>query len=191
MKRLIVLLAIALPGLAWLFIANRTGTAPAPPVPPALEQFRRLNHLVTIQAPISTVYRKTVAGYTGSLEIIVLVRGEVELSVNLDDATFDAIDEQARTAVLKLPEPVPRRPRLDHRATQVFKIQRTGLWSMLPVNATDARTVTAALSEAQAALQTCARDPSLVAEARCRAQENLSRFTASLGWTVEVRWVPP
>jgi hypothetical protein len=179
-------LAVALGVMLWLAAPRGLSISSVPPV---AEQFRRLNHLVTLQVPVTAIHTRAVVGYTGSINVVVLVRGDVQMAVDLDEACFASVDDEAKTAVLTLPLPKPRHARLDHRATQVYRIERTGLWMVLPVSTADARAVSAALAEAQGSLDAAVRDPALVDEARCKAQDNLARFFGSLGWTIEVRWV--
>ncbi len=87
-----------------------------------------MSELVTLRVPVSTVITSELAGYTGSTRCIVIVNGEVELGVDLEQARFEDIDTQARTATLVLPEPKTRAARLDHARTQVYSLDRHGLW---------------------------------------------------------------
>src|SRR5512138_2245362 len=82
-------------------------SAPAP----TLERVRELSSLVTTVVDVSDVLVTRVAGRTGSVDAVLLVRGDVEMSVDLGRARLDRVDHAARRGVLVLPPPAPGRPR--------------------------------------------------------------------------------
>src|SRR4051812_24766541 len=89
------------------------------PPSPTLDRIRELSSLVTTVAEVSDVLVTRVAGRTGSVEAVLLVRGDVEVSVDLGRARLEAVDRAERRAVLVLPPPAPSRPRLDHDRTRL------------------------------------------------------------------------
>src|SRR5439155_5241093 len=56
---------------------------------PTLERVRELSSLVTTVADVSDVLVTRVAGRTGSVEAVLLVRGDAELSVDLERARLE------------------------------------------------------------------------------------------------------
>ena len=159
---------------------------------PTLERMRELSSLVTTAADVSDVQVTRVAGRTGSVEAVLLVRGDVELSVDLERARLDGVDQNARHAVLILPPPAPLRPRIDHGRTQLVWLGRIGLWSVVPGGMGDGGPEVRAVGEshrrAQAVLEGAAADPVLVEQARQRTERVVRTFFAAAGWDVAVRW---
>jgi hypothetical protein len=160
---------------------------------PKIEQVKQLGALVTLDVPVSDVVVSELTGYTGSVSAIVLVKGSVQVQVNLDTANFAAIDEAGKSAVLQLSNPTAVRPRLDHEQTRVFRTDRTGLWSLMPGAAGEGAVIERALAQAQNIVQQTADRPELIAQAREHAERVLQRFFSALGYTVRVQWqdTPP
>jgi hypothetical protein len=159
---------------------------------PTLERVRELSSLVTTASDVSDVLVTRVSGRTGAVEAVLLVRGDVELSVDLERARLDGVDQNARRAVLTLPPPAPLRPRIDHGRTQLVWLGRTGLWALVPVGmgdgAPEVRAVEESHRRAQAVVECAAADPVLVEQSRQRTEKVLRTFFAAAGWGVVVRW---
>jgi len=153
-----------------------------------IEKIQPLASLVTLQVPLSDVLVCDMEGYTGSLRLILIVRGEVEIAVDLQKARFVRLDQQAKRAVLLLPAPTARRPRLDHRRTQIYRIDREGLWQILPGQAGEAELVNRCIRKAQERLAAAASQPEWIRQARGRTETVLRGFFEALGWQIEVRW---
>ena len=199
---LLLLLGAAAGGLLTLWVRRWRGdsqsaagsaigapsVAHSPPAP-TLEQVRRLSSLVTLVAEVSDVRVTRLVGRTGSVEAVLLARGDVELSVDLGQALFERVDHEARRAVLVLPDPRPARPRLDHARTRVVWLGRSGLWALVPGGgAAEARLVEESHRRAQAIVEGAAEDPVLVEQSRRHAEQVTRAFFAAAGWDVTVRW---
>ena len=116
-------------GGTWLLQAWR-----AQPMPhsqqPTIEQVQKLASLVVLKVNVADIVVCRLGGYTGGVRAVVVVRGDVEIATNLQAAQFTGINPEQRRAVLTLPPPQPRRPRVDHDRTRVWSIDWTGLWSL-------------------------------------------------------------
>jgi hypothetical protein len=171
------------------------GTASAvihSPPAPTLRQVRDLSSLVTSVAEVSDVQMTRLAGRTGGVEAALLVRGDVEVSVDLGLARFERLDPAARRAVLVLPPPRTSRPRLDHGRTRLLWLGRSGLWALVPAGAgggaAEARVVEESHRRAQAVVEAAAGDPQLLERSRRQAERVLRVFFDAAGWDVDVRW---
>lgn len=153
-----------------------------------IEQVRQLGELVTLEVPVSDVQTSTLEGYTGGLSVVLLVRGSVLVSTNLDQARLEQVDPAGRTATLILPPPRTLRPRLDHERTQVYRSDRSGLWRWFPASGAESAAYDLAMRKAQGLLEEAARREELLARARQRTSDVLLPFFDALGWRVTLQW---
>lgn len=154
-----------------------------------LSRIKELAELVTLRVPVSTVITTELAGYTGSISCVVVVHGEVEFGVDLEQARFEDIDPEARTATLILPTPTVRHARLDHERTKVYSLDRQGLWTLLVSDEAGRRVVNVAMRDAQAAVAVTAENAQLHAQAKERAGRLIQKAFMPVGWTLELVWV--
>ncbi len=157
---------------------------------PTIENVQRLARLVALRIAISDVHMSQLRGYTGSVRMVLLVKGEVEVATDLQQARFEAVDVAAHTATLMLPIPLAGNPRLDHERTRIYCIDRSGLWAFLPGQAGEAELANQCMQEAQRLLAQASVKPSLMAEARDHAEQVLGGFFEALQWHVTIKWIP-
>lgn len=129
-----------------------------------------------------------ISGYLGGLQAAVIVRGDAVLTVDLNKATFEELDHQARTAVILLPLPHVESARVDHEHTRIFSIYSTGLWAVVPGDDGRAEIINRALLLAQRAIETAAEEAEVMEQARSRAEQLICTFFTDLNWSVTVRW---
>jgi Protein of unknown function (DUF4230) len=79
-----------------------------------ISSIAEMAELVTLKVPVSTVLTSELAGYVGGVRCVVVVNGDVELGVDLEQARLEDIDAEAHTATIVLPQPKVRHARLDH-----------------------------------------------------------------------------
>ncbi len=163
--------------------------APSHSTGPSIEQIRMLQHLVTTKVSLSDVMTTTIDGETGSMEVVLAVKGELSIGVNLADAQLTEVDEATRRAVLVLPQPTLLDFRIDHDRSRVAVIRSHGLWRALPGDAqVDARVIDAAYHQAQRRLQSSSVPADGHQRAMQQAQAVLGNLVRQLGWTMEFRW---
>ena len=155
---------------------------------PTLEQIRRLASLVTLHVPISDVQVSKVSGYTGATSLVLIVKGDVEIGTDLRGARFEDIDRKAKRVTVVLPSPTIDRPRLNHDRTRIYRIDRDGLWRILPGQASEKELINSALQRAQRLLIDAARQASLIDESRRLTEDVLRSVFETFEWRVEIRW---
>lgn len=186
----LAVLMAAVAGLAAGLLLPLVRTARAGPVPssPTIEQVRRLASLVTLHVVVSDVQVRTIHGYTGGVSLVLIVHGGVEVTSDLAAASLQQVDPLHKQAVLVLPPPEAVRPRLDHEHTRIYRIERTGLWRILPGQAGEAELANRALQQAQQVVEQAGGHPRLAAQARRHAEHVLAGFFEALGWRVRIEW---
>ena len=183
------LITLVLGGLLGWTLAGRSAMPLRRSSGPTIEQVQRLASLVTARVQVADVLCTAITGYTGQVRIAVLVKGDFLLGVDLGQARFEDVDDQARTAVLVLPAPQVTSPRVDHERTRIFAIDTTGLWQLLPSDARRAELVEQAMREAQTVVADAAGYGDLMAQARHNAELLLGGFfQEALGWDITIRW---
>ena len=155
---------------------------------PKLAKIEALAELVTLRTRITDVQVTEITGYTGGVRCILVVRGEAELGTDLEHARFTDVDGDEKRAVLKLPPARVRQTRLDHDHTKVYRIDRTGLWRIVPGSAGEAELVNHAMQRAERIVSETAKQERLRRRARERAVRILQRFFEATGWRVRVVW---
>ena len=131
-KALILMLFIGMAlVMAWA-LSNRLA-APTPSGSAlTIQQIQGLSALVSMRIELSDVVESQIRGYTGGVKAVLLVKGDVLMSVDLSQARFEQLEEKSKAAVLVLPEPKALSPRLDHRRTRLVSVQSEGLWLLVP-----------------------------------------------------------
>lgn len=153
-----------------------------------LEAIQSLSSLVTTRVSVADVVTTRLRGLTGGAQVALVVKGDFLLEVDLAKARFESVDGVHRQAVLVLPRPLVRSPRLDHRRTRLFGLNDYGLWTFVPGEEKRVELLNAAYSEAQQLVASAARDPALIQRTRMNAERVLGTFFAALGWQVRIRW---
>ena len=162
--------------------------APVAVTAPVIGQITELADLVVLRVPVSKVHVTRVGGYVGAVDCVVLVNGELEVCTDLNLARFDEVDADARTAILILATPVVRHARLDHEQTSVYRIDRKGLWKVVPSSEPTRGVVNKAMNEAQACVKSAGEDPQLIERSKGQAEQLLSQYLEAMGWEVKLVW---
>jgi hypothetical protein len=182
----------ALLALAWAAVLiKRTvsnGSSMTQHAGPTLREIQSLAELVTARAIVADAQETTLAGKTGSVKAILVVKGEVLLGPDLARARIVAVDEKVKSLTIELPRPKVISARLDHRSTRIAAIVHEGLWTIVPGDAGRTRVLNEAYAQAEAALAAAAADPTLIDAASRHAEQVLAGFFATGGWKVSVQW---
>ena len=155
---------------------------------PTIEQVRKLSMLTVTKVDVADVQETTIQGYLGGTQALMLIKGDVLISVDLAQARFESKDEQHRTAVLVLPQPQVTSPRLDQEKTRLFAISKQGLWLIVPADPSQTAVVNQAYLHAQQVVAQAGSDPRLIEQSRQNTEEAIKGFFGATGWTVKVRW---
>jgi hypothetical protein len=155
---------------------------------PTIEQVRSLASLTVLKVDVADVQVSGLHGYTGGVQAALVVKGDLTLSTDLNEARFLSVDPRRRAALLVVPPPRVSSPRVDHDRTRVVWLWQYGTWRFLPGDRTQAAAVNRAYAEAQNVVATAGGDRLLGERARAQAEAVLRTFFAALDWTVSVRW---
>src|SRR5947209_13443372 len=100
--------------------------------PLTLERIQTLSVLTTLRVEVADARVTEIAGYTGSIKAVLVIRGEVDIGVDLSKAQFESVDESAHSVTLLLPQPSVHSAHLDQQRTKLIGVWPTGLWSVVP-----------------------------------------------------------
>jgi len=154
-----------------------------------VERILPLSVLTTLKVEVADARVTQLRGYTGSVKAVLVARGDITVGVDLSQARFDRVDEQARTAVLVLPQPTVQSVRLDHEQTKLIGVWPTGLWTVVPGGEdADAAAVNVAYRDAERSVSGAAAHGQLLLHSRAQAERVLRAFFTALGWDVRIRW---
>jgi len=178
------------------FLLGRATTGSKPPdtpdrmfhAGPTIERFADLSELLVVKLDVSDIVTTSIEGRTGGVQIILLVKGDVSLGVDLAGAHLNDVDRINRVAVLKLPPPSPSRPRLDHTRTRIFLIEKEGLWQFWPGTKPYTLVTDRAMAEAQDLVKATGATAEADRRARSHAEAVLQLFFKSLDWKVRIDW---
>lgn len=153
-----------------------------------IERLAELSELLVVKVEVSDVLVSSIEGRTGGVQVVLMVKGDVSLGVDLSKARFERMDNVNRVAVLVLPPPSPSRPRLDHSRTRTVLIRKEGLWLLSPGTRTYAVVVDRAMAEAEKLIGSAGMTKDADGRARAHAETVLRAFFRSLNWNVEIQW---
>lgn len=160
----------------------------APPPALTVEQVQMLSQLVTTRIQVADVRTTEIKGFTGGSQAAIMLKGDVLLSVDLTRARFEAMNPEAKTAVLVLPEPQVLSPRIDHAQTRIYALADYGLWKIVPSDMGKTAALGRAYKEGQQAIEAAGGEESLVKKAKEHAEKTIECFFEAMGWKVTVKW---
>ena len=186
----VVTLMLCFGGIAgWFLRSGRSDTWIDHTRGPTIEQIKELASLAVLRVPIADVQLCELHGYTGGIQAALIIKGDVEIAVDLKAAHLEAVDAEHRRAYLVLPAPAATRPRVDHDRTRIYQIDRSGLWRIMPGEAGETDLLNRALSQAQQMIAEVGSQQLLLDQARRRVEEIMAGFARALDWQLEVRWM--
>jgi len=180
------LIACLVLGMALGAMLNRP--AVRPPSPPSIQQIREVGLLSTLSVEVADVREVHIDGVTGSVRLILILRGDALLGVDLTKALVVSSDEGRKELVLQLPLPSVITCRLDTQSSSVYRLDHTGLWAMHPQDELTTRLINNALSDAQQAVQHAAEREDLLDLSRRQTQVVIGRYVHAIGWNAQIRW---
>lgn len=153
-------------------------------VGPRIEDVRRIAKLAVLRVQVADV----IEGRTAGALAAVLVRGDADLTVDLDRIRFVQRDEHARTATLAMPTPRAERPRVDQERTRIYELRKTGLAAINPFADPRADLLADAMRAAQEDVQRAVQDAEFIAKAKEQAELLVCSFYREMGWSVTIQW---
>ncbi len=150
----------------------------------ALKKIRQLQDLVVLRVPVQFIHDSAMRGRLGGIACLLDVQGQADLGVDLSRATLTDVDHAARTATLQLPPARPLNSRLDLQATRILRLERIGLWQILPTPAGERQLLQRAMTQCESALRRLAHDEDLLDHAHQRARALCIELARQLGWTL-------
>jgi hypothetical protein len=180
------LLVAGLVALLWgaYYVGQRGTTARIIAGAPRIEEVRRIAKLAVLRVQVADV----IEGNTAGAMAAILVKGDADISVDLDQIQIAARDEQKRTATLVIPTPRPDRPRVDHSRTKIYELRKTGLAMINPFADPRADLLLDSMRAAQEDVERAVRDTEFIVKAKEQAELLLVGFYKELGWDVAVQW---
>lgn len=175
--------------VGWSLSFNAT-TAPSEPKQATLtvERLTEFSELTALRVDVSDVLVRRINGYTGGAQAVLLVKGDVDLNVDLRSAKLVRVDNLHRVAVVVLTPPRTSRPRIDHARTQLLSISTDGLWAAVPDDSPYTVVANKALADAQSRVEEAAAQGDIDAQSRKHVEDVLRQGCQALNWTVSVEW---
>lgn len=165
-------------------------SSPPEQKPPRLtvERLTEFSELTSLRVDVSDVLVRRIDGYTGGVQAVLLVRGDVDLNVDLRAAKLALVDDAMRLAVVILNPPRTSRPRVDHSRTQLVSMYKDGLWAAVPDDSPYGAVASKAMADAQARVEEAAIGDDVSERSRKHVEDILRKGCEALNWTVSVEW---
>ena len=177
--------AIGLALVLAAFFYGRTWSVPAPPQftssGPTIQQLEAMGHLTVLRLSVADVLEGRGHGYRGAW----LIRGDALYSIDLRKAAIQSKDEARRTATVELPLPAVAQPRVDHRKTLTYSVEKT---SWVPWTGDQSKLRDAAMLEAQRLVERAAAHSDYLDTARQNGELILRNMYALFDWEITVAW---
>ena len=176
--------------MAWWSLSSKVTSPPPEQKPPRLtvERLTEFSELTSLRVDVSDVLVRRIDGYTGGVQAVLLVRGDVDLNVDLRAAKLALVDDARRLAVVILNPPRTSRPRVDHSRTQLVSITKDGLWAAVPDESPYGAVASKAMADAQARVEEAAIGNDVSERSRKHVEDVLRTGCQALNWTVSVEW---
>jgi hypothetical protein len=152
---------------------------------PTIVQLERLRYLVSTRVHVADV----LVGESRWLEGSWIIQGDALLAVDMAKAEIKVRNEQAKTAVIVLPQPAVLSGRVNHEKTQEWDI-RSRSWVPLASLVLGDRTAMEkqAMLQAQQLVERAAGSEDNKATARQGVEGMLTEFYRAVGWHISVQW---
>lgn len=145
-----------------------------------LDRLEDLSELVSLRVQISDVLQAETKGVKAAF----LIAGDALISVDMGCAEIVSEDTETRVATILLPEPKVLTPRVDHRRTCTYDVQK----SLFTRTRVESRVRDEAMGQAQSLVEQAANSSDNITLAKSNAEKTLRLLCKQLGWDVEIRW---
>ena len=163
------------------------------PAPSAVivDRLRMTRELIGLVVEVAEPRTTTKSGKLGGIEVVLLVRGQAHLGVDLAQLAIESVDETTHSITLSLPPPTVRVAKVDPQQTLFLRHQRYGLWTLVQVEKVDRAVVATALMDAQNVVQAAGADPQHQPAAMRAIEHMLHDFAHQARWTLHIHWRTP
>jgi hypothetical protein len=152
---------------------------------PTIKQVQELADLIVLRVQIADVlYNDDDSG----AKMAMLVRGDCDLIVDLNEARILESDSVTHHATIQLPLPKVARPRVDHERTKIYKIEKTGIMRFVPWRDPRGPLYEESMKEAQRIIEFHSSKDEEQQRAQRQAESVITVFFDQLDWDVEIEW---
>lgn len=155
-----------------------------------VDRLRTTRELIGLIVEVAEPRTTVKSGKLGGIEVVLLVRGQAHLGVDLSQMLIVSVDETTHTILLSLPPPTVRIAKVDPQQTLFLRHQRYGLWTLVQVEKVDREVVARALADAQNVVTATGADPRHQPAAMRAIEQALTDIASQAGWTIDVYWQP-
>lgn len=194
----LILIAISLAALAWRSFRH---SDPPPPPPPQLST-ENLGELVTLRLHYANVlefFQKRAVDLPfkelslGGTRILMVVRGDCEVSTDLQAARYEQVQPEAKSLRVILPAPRMRPPRVSHATREAggsyfFTVTSEGLEALVPNSANHRAAINNGWAAAETDIGRYCSSPQWIAEAKKNAEKVLTPMFTAVGWSPTFVW---
>lgn len=196
----LLVIALSLCALTW---QSYRQPAPHPPAPPQLST-ENLGELVTLRLQYANVlefFQKRAQDIPltpyelrlGGTRVLMVVRGDCEVSTDLQAARYEQVQPVAKALRVVLPAPRMRPPRVSHAAREAggsyfYTVTSEGLEVLVPNSANHKTAINNGWAAAETDIGRYCSSPQWIAEAKKNAEKALAPMFAASGWSATFVW---
>lgn len=199
-RAVLAFIALSLAILAWQSFRHAD---PPPPPPPQLTA-ENLGELVALRLRYANVlefFQKRAQDIPltpyelrlGGTRVLMVVRGDCEVSTDLQAARYEQVQPEAKALRVVLPAPRMRPPRVSHAAREAggsyfYAVTSEGLEVLVPNSANHTAAINNGWAAAEKDIGRYCASPQWIAEAKKNAEKVLTPMFAAAGWTATFVW---
>ena len=150
---------------------------------PTLEKIQNLSELVTNKVYVSDVLDASNKDYEGKW----VINGDALITIDLNKAKLENVDEVAKTATIILPQPKVTSPRVDYTRTKPAYIK--GVRFALLRNPKNKEAMQKdMMAVAQKSIEKSAGREEIIENSRTQAALIISNLYLKVGWQLTIEW---
>lgn len=150
---------------------------------PTVKQLESMGHLTVLKLTLADVLRGKAYGFEGAW----LVKGDALYTIDMRDCELVSKNDEQKSAVVRLPLPVPTSPRVDHSKTFTYSVKGVN-W--IPFTGDESKLRDESMKEAQSLIERAASQPEYVDVAKMNGELILKSMYSLVGWKIDLEWKP-
>ncbi|TDP74082.1 DUF4230 domain-containing protein [Roseateles toxinivorans] len=192
--------AVSLAIIGWQYF-NRPAPVQLPPPQLSAEKAGELVTLRLHYANILEFFQKRTQDIPltpyelrlGGTKVLMVVRGDCEISTNLQAARYEQVQQQTKSLRVVLPVPRLLQPRVSHAAREAggsyfYTQTEEGLQYLIPSSAHQIAATNNGWAAAEKDISRYCSSPQWIAEAKKNAEQVLTPMFHASGWTATFVW---